>query len=283
MSLALVLAGGGIAGIAWETGLLAGIAEEREDVAEVLLGADVLLGTSAGSTVAAQVGSGVPVEDLYFRQIGGKSHEIDPGVPVDSLAGLFMAAMLLPDATKAQKLQRVGEIALTIETVPESIRREVIASRLPAADWPDRELRITAVDIASGELVLFTAASGVELTDAVAASCAVPGAWPLVTINGRRYMDGGVNSSVNMSSVADCDSAVVLVPSAQHTPSPWGISAAEEIAAFPGTTQVVFADAEALAAFGPNPLDPHCRVPAAQAGRAQGRREADRVAGFLGL
>lgn len=283
MSLALVLAGGGIAGIAWETGLLAGIAEEREDVAEVLLGADVLLGTSAGSTVAAQVGSGVPVEDLYFRQIGGKSHEIDPGVPVDSLAGLFMAAMLLPDATKAQKLQRVGEIALTIETVPESVRREVIASRLPAADWPDRELRITAVDIASGELVLFTAASGVELTDAVAASCAVPGAWPLVTINGRRYMDGGVNSSVNMSSVADCDSAVVLVPSAQHTPSPWGISTAEEIAAFPGTTQVVFADAEAVAAFGPNPLDPRCRAPAAQAGRAQGRREADRVAGFLGL
>jgi NTE family protein len=283
MSTALVLAGGGIAGIAWETGVLAGIAEEREDVANALAAADVLLGTSAGSTVAAQVGSGVALEDLYFRQVGGSSREIDPGVAVDDVTGAFMAAMLLPGATKTQKLQRIGEIAVAARTVPESVRREVIVSRLPAADWPDRDLRITAVDIASGELVIFTAASGVELTDAVAASCAVPAAWPPVTINGRRYMDGGVSSSVNMSAAGDCDSAVVLVPSAPSTPSPWGVGTAEEIAGFPGAAAALFATDEALAAFGPNPLDPRCRIPAAEAGRAQGRREADRVAEFLGL
>ena len=100
------------------------------------------------------------------------------------------------------------------ETVPEPVRREVIAQRLPSHDWPDRALRITAIDTATGELVVFDRGSGVQLVDAVAASCAVPGAWPPVTIAGRRYMDGGVASSVNLGVARDCDAAVVLVPSA---------------------------------------------------------------------
>src|SRR5205807_4636176 len=49
---ALVLAGGGLAGIAWETGILRGIADESPESAKALLDADVLVGTSAGSTVA---------------------------------------------------------------------------------------------------------------------------------------------------------------------------------------------------------------------------------------
>jgi NTE family protein len=116
----------------------------------------------------------------------------------------------------------------------------------------------------------------------VAASCAVPGAWPSVTIGERRFMDGGVGSTVNMSAVDDCGSAVALVPSAADSPSPWGSGAATEIDTFAGATLAVFADPESLAAYGPNPLDPACREPAARAGRAQGRREARRVAEFLG-
>ena len=260
MRSALVLAGGGIAGIAWETGILAGIADERPDVA-----------------------SGESLDELFARQVSGPSNEIDPGVSVDRIVGLFTTAMQTPGATKSQKLQRIGTVALATETVPEEVRRAVIAARLPSHTWPGRELRVTAVDIASGELTVFTAATGVDLVDAVAASCAVPGAWPPVTIGDRRYMDGGVGSSVNMTAIADCDSAVVLVPSAQRAPSPWDIGTAVEIEAFPAATATVFADAEALRAFGPNPLDPACRVPSAYAGRAQGRREVDRVAAYLGL
>ena len=142
-------------------------------------------------------------------------------------------------------------------------------------------MRVTAIDIATGELVVFDADSGVGLVDSVAASCAVPGVWPPVTIGNRRYMDGGVGSTVNMSAVQDCESAVVLVPSGANSPSPWGTGTVAEIEAFPGATLAVYADDDALAAFGPNPLDPACRAPAAQAGRAQGRREAQRVAEFL--
>ncbi len=283
MTRALVLAGGGLAGIAWETGVLLGICDEAAEVGTRLLDADVLLGTSAGSTVAAQLGSGAALAELFARQLSQAhgANEIHPGVAIDTISGLFLDAMLTPGATKEQKLQKIGAVAAGTDTVSEAVRREVIEHRLPSHEWPQRTLRVTAIDIETGELVVLDANSGVALVDAVAASCAVPGAWPPVTIGDRRFMDGGVGSTVNMSAVQDCAAAVVLVPSGANSPSPWGTGTVDEIEAFPGATLAVFADDDALAAFGPNPLDPACREPAARAGRAQGRREAPRVAEFL--
>lgn len=279
----LVLAGGGLAGIAWETGILCGIADESPATATALLDSEVLVGTSAGSTVAAQLGSGTGLEELFARQTAETSFEIDPGVDVAAITELFVTAMLIPGATTEQRLQRIGEIAASTDTVAESVRRGVIAHRLPSHEWPQRVLRVTAIDIETGELVVLDASSGAGLVDAVAASCAVPGAWPPVTIDGRRYMDGGVGSTVNMAVARDCDTVVVLLPSGENTPSPFGDGAREEIDAFDGRTLTVFAADDALEAFGPNPLDPACRIPSARAGRAQGRREAARVAAFLGL
>jgi len=278
-----VLAGGGLAGIAWETGVVCGIADEAPDVAAALLSSDVLLGTSAGSAVAAQLGSGADLEELFARQTSETSAEIDSGVDVDEIAELFITAMQEPGVSTGQKLQRIGAIALACDTVAESVRRAVIEARLPSHDWPDRVLRVTAIDTETGDLVVFDRNSGVGLVDAVAASCAVPGVWPPVTIDGRRYMDGGVGSTVNTVAARDCGSAVALVPQGEFTPSPFTSGVAAEFAAFPGATLVVYADDDALAAFGRNPLDPACRIPSAHAGRAQGRREATRVAEFLGV
>ena len=280
--LALVLGGGGVAGIAWETGILIGIADESPDAARALLDADVLIGTSAGSTVVAQIGSGLSLADLFARQVSPTSAEIDPDVAVDALIDFFVAALSDPDTTVAQKRQRIGAVAPAADTVAESVRRDVIAQRLPSHGWPDRVLRVTAIDIATGELVVFDGDSGVELVDAVAASCAVPGAWPPVTIGDRRYMDGGIGSTINLHLAADCDAAVVLVPAGVSAPSPFGARPATEVAEFSGVALGVFADDESLAAFGPNSLDPRCRPASAQAGRAQGRREAAAVAVFLG-
>ncbi len=278
---ALVLAGGGLAGIAWETGILRGIADESPATARALLESDVLVGTSAGSTVAAQLGSGHGLDALFDAQTAPSSAELNPGVGVDEITELFVTAMMQPNATTAEKLQKVGAVALSTATVAEPVRRDVIAHRLPSHDWPARVLRISAIDTATGELVAFDRTSGVGLIDAVAASCAVPGVWPPVTIGGRRYMDGGVGSSVNLALAGDCDVAVVLVPSGRSAPSPFGGGAAEEVAAFRSAFGV-FADDESLAAFGANPLDPACRIPSALAGRAQGRRVAAEVADFLG-
>lgn len=203
---------------------------------------------------------------------------------------MFLTALGQPydealDKTR-QQMQRIGAVALATKTVPEPVRRRVIAQRLPSHEWPDRVLRLTAIDVATGELVVFARESGVGLVDAVAASCAVPGAWPAVTIGGRRYMDGGIASSVNLAVAGDCDVAVVLVPSGADAPAPFGDGPAAEIAAFGGRAIPVFpvfADADSLAAFGPNLLDPRCRIDSAVAGREQGRREAAAVARFVGL
>jgi len=278
-----VLGGGGVAGIAWETGILLGIADESPAVARALLDSDVLLGTSAGSAVGAQIGSDVSLADLFARQVGEKSAEIDPGVGIEVIMDLFLAALSDPDTTLLQKRQRIGAVALTAETVAGPVRRDVIAQRLPSHVWPDRVLRITAIDIATGELVVLDRDSGVDLVDAVAASCAVPGAWPPVTIGDRRYMDGGIGSTINLDVADDCALAVVLVPAGESTPSAFGAGPATEIAGFGGAAQGVFADEESLAAYGSNALDPRCRLPSAHAGRAQGRREAAALAGFLGV
>jgi NTE family protein len=278
---ALVLAGGGVAGIAWETGVLCGIADESPATAAALLQSDVLVGTSAGSAVSAQIGSGMSLEELFARQVAESSPELDPGVGGEEIAELFLAAMTRPNTTAAQKMQRIGAVALSAETVPVAVRRRVIERRLPSHRWPDRCLRITAIDIDTGELMVFERDSGVDLVDAVAASCAVPGVWPPVVIDGRRYMDGGMRSTVNLDVADDCDVAVVLVPSGESAPSPFSAGAAAEIKGFGGRAYAVFADGAALRAFGANPLDPACRVPSARAGRAQGRRHAAAIAEFL--
>lgn len=280
---ALVLGGGGVAGIAWETGILQGIADESRAAARALLDSDVLLGTSAGSAVVAQICSGRSLEDLFARQVEEISAEIDPGVGIQAITDLFLAALSQPDATVQQKRQRIGAVALATKTVDEPVRRDVIAQRLPTHAWPDREVRVTAIDITTGELVVFDRDSGVELVDAVAASCAVPGAWPPVTIGERRYMDGGIGSTINLDIADDCNTAVVLVPAGALAPSPFGPGPVDEIAAFRGPALGIFADQQSLAAFGPNALDPRCRIASARAGRAQGRLEAAGVAAFLGL
>lgn len=279
---ALVLGGGGVAGIAWETGVLCGIADASPAAARLLLDSDVLVGTSAGSAVAAALSSGRTPQDLFARQVSRTSAEMDPGVDIVALTARFSSAMSGPDRSPRQQRQRIGEVALLAETVAEPVRRAVIAARLPAHNWPDRVLRITAIDVGTGERVVFQRDSGVDLVDAVAASCAVPGAWPPVTIAERRYMDGGIGSTINLDVAGDCAAALVLVPGSASAPSAFGTTAAAEIAAFSGIASGVFADDTSLAAFGSNPLDPRSRIPSAMAGRAQGRRQAEDIAAFLG-
>ncbi|MUL45768.1 patatin-like phospholipase family protein [Mycobacterium sp. CBMA293] len=278
---ALVLAGGGIAGIAWETGILQGIADEAPEIALALRNSDVVLGTSAGSAVGAQLGSALTIAELFERQVGAESPEISPGIKIDVVMELFVEAMLATNGTRSQQLQRLGAAAAAADTVNPAVRRNVIERRLPSHEWPAHDLRITGVDIDSGELVIFNRESGVSLVDAVEASCAVPAAWPIVTIGGQRFMDGGMGSSVNMIAVADCDTAVVLVPAPSDSPSPFGAGPGADVRSFAGNACAIFADDESLAAFGVDPLDPACRIPSAHAGRVQGRRVAAEVAAFL--
>ncbi len=279
MKHALVLAGGGVAGIAWELGVLRGIQDVDPDLASGLIGADVIVGTSAGSAVAAQITSGTALEDLYRAQLAERSGEIEVDLDMDSLMARFTAA--IAGATTAGVInRRIGALALATPTVDESTRRLAVAARLPGPAWPGRVVLLPAVDAESGELVIFTRDSGVALVDAVAASCAVPGIWPPVTIGGRRYIDGGVRSGTNADLAAGCDRVLVITPTSADAPAPWGNLDQEIESLRPAEVQVVDADAASAAAFGTNPLSPATRGPSARAGRGIGQSRAASLARF---
>ena len=267
---ALVLGGGGVAGIAWMTGVLAGLADTGQDVT----GAELTVGTSAGAAVAAQLGSGLPLDDLFARQAdpARQAREISADLDLEQVGAEladFMAGL-----SGAAALRRVGTYALAARTVPEAGRRAVIVSRLPARDWPERRLLLVAVDAASGETRVFDADCGVSLVDAVAASCAVPGVWPPVTIDGRRYIDGGVRSSDNADLAAGAARVVILSPLGMNSPLPAPAPLAavvSELRSAGSEVTVISPDERSVSAIGAHPLDPATRTPAALAGRAQGR------------
>jgi NTE family protein len=271
---ALVLGGGGVAGIAWETGVLFGLAEQGVDV----LAADLFVGTSAGSTVAAQILSGVPLGTLYDRHVfpDGPSTEIAVEFDVEKMMADW-GALLTTHAPGPDLRSAIGSYALAAATVPERRRREVIAARLPSHDWPDPPLRVVAVDASTGEERVFTADDGVDLVDAVTASCAVPGVWPPATVDRRRYVDGGVRSSTNVDLAAGHKKILVLAPVADLGPSDPAIAKAVKKIERSAQLLTVRPDEASLQAIGANPLDPSTAKPAATAGRAQAAAVLDDV------
>jgi len=250
MRFALVLGGGGITGIGWETGLLHGLYGQGID----LTGAETIIGTSAGSVVGAQLATVGDTAALYARQI------VAPDPATERPAGLDLRAFArllggqaLPDGPIPQEARaRLGQAALAATTAPEEERLATFRARLPLHEWPTRALRLTAVDAEDGRFVVWDRAAGVPLVAAVASSCAVPLVYPPTTIGARRYIDGGMRSGTNA-----------------------------ELAALQAEGSRVIAlwpDADALAAVGPNPLDPARRVAAAEAGYAQATSAAATLA-----
>jgi len=272
---ALVLGGGGITGIAWEIGLLAGLAEAGVDLSD----ADLVVGTSAGSVVGAQLTSGTDVESLYARQLEPPSAEKVARLGRRTLAR-YGLAMLLARRDDAAFRRRLGAMARAAadsgRTPTEAERRAAIASRLTSTEWPERAFVVTAVDAESGEFTRFTRESGVELVAAVGASCAVPGVYPPVTIGGHRYMDGGMRSPANADLAAGHDRVVVIAPLPRGVGPMTGVDA--QVSGLVGRVAVVSPDRASLAAIGRNVLDPAAREPSARAGRAQAASVAARVA-----
>jgi NTE family protein len=279
---ALVLAGGGVAGIAWETGVLLGIQDVEPRAAAKILGAPTaLVGTSAGAAVAAQIATGAVLRDLFDAQLADDTAELFVEIDLASFGAMMadaMSAAISPEDAR----RRMGAIALAADTPSTAARRAVIEARLAVRSWGGRSLRLTAVDAESGDLRVFDRDSGVELVDAVMASCAVPGVWPVVEIDGHRYMDGGMRSGSNADLAAGASPVLIITPTTEQTPMGPAVPQVELDALAPGRVHVVYADAASIASFGMNPLDPEARRPAALAGREVGRRVASEIADFWG-
>ena len=272
--LALVLGGGGPIGIAWETGLIVGLADAGVDLGL----ADCIIGTSAGSIVGANLALTHSLEALYHQQ--STPFEGEDHTPPDM--GRFMAAW-----TKAKLFHRsldgirrsLGKSAVAASVGGSSAWLAGIRRRLPGDQWPSREfkadLRITAIDVNDGRLLYWDKNSGVPLTAAVAASCAVPCVFPLAEIGGRLYMDGGMGSPTNAHLASGFADVIVADPLGRIP----GISSllqkeVEDLERQGSRVQVFLPDDAVTELIGYDLMDPSKCAPVAALARQQGRRAA---------
>jgi NTE family protein len=290
---ALVLSGGGSVGIAWEIGVAAGLARAGVDVRD----ADFITGTSAGSAVGAQLALHRDLDELVSRQrrIGSTSAQGSSGNGAggpggEQMAKLFavMAQAMRTEGPAEARRAAIGRFALDADALPEE--RFVASFRyLSGEPWPTR-FTCTAVDALSGEFAVWDAQAGVELDRAVASSCAVPGLFAPITINGRRYIDGGMRSGTNADLARGHDRVLIIsllgaaaATSGQNTRFTPAGQLDSEIAALTesgSVVEVINADAAAAQAMGINLMDRSAIPAALDEGIRQGESEAGRLRKF---
>jgi NTE family protein len=291
---ALVLGGGGSAGNAWSIGVIAGLSDAGLDVTK----ADLIIGTSSGSTAAAQITSASPAQLLADILSAAPQQRTGPAgsgggrAPVGPAADHMRRTSEIIAAAEdaADMRRRLGAAALELDAAPDGSGqarwRATVAARLPSQRWPERTVLIVAVDAHTGEPVVFDRHSGVDLADAVAASCANGFGVPPYGIGGSKYIDGGYRrSSENADLAAGYGRVLVLSPLGGRTRAPldWGMHLAvqaDELRASGSRVETVLPDSDSRNAFGSNMMDLSTRPPAARAGYDQGRALAEQLTEF---
>ena len=222
----VVLGAGGVLGAAWMTGALAAVEESLGwDARE----AEVLVGTSAGSVLAALIGSGIDVATMVAHQRGEAphledqlefDHDRDSGgsLPPPPRPGIGSTRLVRRTLLRPRSYPPLAALSAwlphgqgTLEPV-----RKLVDSVSPDG-WPQQtDTWLIAMDYDRGRRVAFgrDGAPPAQLSDAVVASCSIPGWFSPVTINGRRYVDGGACSPTSLDLLAGegLDEVVVLSP-----------------------------------------------------------------------
>jgi NTE family protein len=288
---ALVIGGAGSTGNAWVIGVVAGLFDAGLDVTE----ADLIVGTSAGSTAAAQITSATPTRllaDILSApppQRGGAAGSGRGHMPNAPAAEVMekTSAIIAAAEDAADMRRRMGAAALA-ETdaasrgAMQAQRRAVVAARLPSRHWPRRPLLMPAVDAHTGEPVVFDRDSGVDLVDAVAASTS--NGFPYA-IGDSHYINGGYRRNENADLAAGCARVLVLSPFGGRSrhPQDWGMHLAaqvDELRAGGSRVETIFPAGDSEHLFGANAMDPSLRPAAARAGHELGRALAEELIEF---
>ena len=289
---ALVLGGGGAAGNAWLIGVIAGLFDVGLDVTN----ADLIVGTSAGSTAAAQITSAPPTQLLAGILSAAPQQRTGPivsnggRVPIGPAADHMERTNRIINGAEdaADMRRRMGAAALAMDGASDSSVqtqwRATVAARLPRQEWPQHTMLIPAVDADTGEPVVFDRHSGVDLVDAVAASCAGDFAY---SIGDKRYIDGGYRADVNADLAAGYRRVLVIPPLGDRTRKPldWGLHLAaqvDELRAHGSRVEIISPDSDSqhTLGVGMNMMDLSTRGPSAQAGYNQGKALAEQLTEF---
>jgi NTE family protein len=285
MTRALVLGGGGPVGIAWESGLLAGLAENGVDLSN----SDFIVGTSAGSFVGARLALGISPAQIAAPDLAGAVPAPAASGPPPDLTTLITKMLeALSGKRPAEEVRaEIGAWALASATISEAdftLRFAPLGGDLDGP-WPAKAYACTSVDAADGSFMVWNKDAGIGLARAVASSCAVPGIYPPISFRGRRYIDGGMRSATNADLAKGYDVVIVVAVMPRSMPSFIGdvfrrrFEGELQVLRDGGSrVEVIVPDEESTAAFGMNLMDASRRQPSAQAGLRQGRVEAARIA-----
>ena len=260
-----------------------------------MTGAHLIIGTSAGSTVAAQITSGTRSAELYAAilaelprpQASGAGSDGGRAATFSGASYVAWSNRIIASAEDASDMRRrMGAAALEQDRHSDRSRqarwRDIVATRLPTQHWPQQPVLITAVDARTGEPVVFDRHSGIDLVDAVAASTS---AMTPYRIGEKRYINGGYRRSENADLAAGYGRVLVLSPfgGRSRMPLEWGMDLAtqvHELRASGSRVETVFPDDRAGDVFDANALDPSTRLHAARGGYDQGRALAELLAEF---
>jgi NTE family protein len=224
MSVALVLGAGGVVGQAWHAGVLSALADELGWDARQ---ADHVIGTSAGSVAGALLRAGIGPGDLFGRATGeplsaeaqsrlsAAGMRQPPTLPSPTLGRSRMPASPALFARAAMTF-RPGLLlagALPRGTTDNSVIANGVAALFPDG-WPDARLEVCAVRLDDGRRTVFgrPGSPSAGVGEAVAASCAIPGYFKTVRIDGVEYVDGGVHSPTNADLARGADLVLVSSP-----------------------------------------------------------------------
>ena len=295
MRTGLVLGAGGVLGAAWTIGALAALQEhDGQDPRE----AEVLVGTSAGSVMAAALGCGVAVETLVGHQTGADTsgsaarieydHDSSSALPPLPRPGIGSPRGVLSSALRPW---RVTPMAAVSSVLPqgrgslEPVGALVDGVCEPGAWAPHPRTWVVAMDYDTGRRVPFgrEGAPPAPLRDAVMASCSIPGWYAPVRIGGKRYVDGGACSPTSLDLLARLpdgealDEVVVLSPmTSTELDTPGSVAGrierrfrrlvtkrllreADRVAATGTRVTLLCPGSEDLAAIGANLMDPRRR------------------------
>jgi len=277
----IVLGGGGESGIAWQTGVLAALANEARLTPDLV---DVVVGTSAGAIAGGYFSARLDLNQLVERERSGDvaTAPLPAGAGMSAIPPEIIAALNSTEGTIEERGRIVGELAMKTPTpISSADFVAYVGSMLPGTEWPELDFRPTSVNAETGKTVLWKRSDGVPLAAAIASSAAVPGFLPTIEIDGKHYTDAPRTSfSADLVAEKDLDAIIYIgmpTPNLSNTVEEDALNKLEA-----GGLRVVRitggADSDILIR---EALDPKIRPRAAEMGLRDGAAAADAVAKLL--